>query len=577
MHPACPVVSDRQRRGRWRVLGLLLVLLGLTACTPAWREQPQRQTLLEQSLAEDPAATAEAAPAALPEAVRQALLPPLPQAEALAAPRFDVAAEQVPARSFFAALAADTGANMVVHPALEGDISLHLQQVTLEEALELVSQLYGYEYRPIPGGYQVLPDRPQTRIFQIDYLTLRRIGKSLTRVSSGQVSEDSRRSDNASDSGSDPYNSQKTSQSGSWIETNSDADFWPVLQQTLEALLAGEDGASVVVQPHAGLVVVRARPRQLALVADYLQQTQGSLQRQVILEAKILEVELSEGYQTGINWGSLVHNGQNLARIGQVGGGTSLAKGQSEIAGAPVIFAPQTNPEGLPVDGLVSSAFGGVFSAVLSFDDFEAFIEAVRSQGDVQVLSSPRVATVNNQKAVIKVGTDEFFVTDVSSDTVTGTTTTTTPDITLTPFFSGIALDVTPQIGASGSVTLHVHPTVSEVVDQTKVITVAGQEQTLPLAFSSVRESDTIVHARSGQVVVIGGLMKNRLVQNRAGVPFLAEVPLLGHLFRHQKEELVKSELVILLRPQVVEDARGWHDDLQDSRVRLQRLLPGAR
>ncbi|MDD3802566.1 MAG: pilus (MSHA type) biogenesis protein MshL, partial [Desulfuromonas thiophila] len=237
----------------------------------------------------------------------------------------------------------------------------------------------------------------------------------------------------------------------------------------------------------------------------------------------------------------------------------------------------QTNPTGLPVDGLVSSAFGGVFSAVLRFDDFEAFIEAVRSQGDVQVLSSPRVATVNNQKAVIKVGTDEFFVTDVSSDTVTGTTTTTTPDITLTPFFSGIALDVTPQIGASGSVTLHVHPTVSEVVDQTKVITVAGQEQTLPLAFSSVRESDTIVHARSGQVVVIGGLMKNRLVQNRAGVPFLAEVPLLGHLFRHQKEELVKSELVILLRPQVVEDARGWHDDLQDSRVRLQRLLPGAR
>ncbi len=110
----------------------------------------------------------------------------------------------------------------------------------------------------------------------------------------------------------------------------------------------------------------------------------------------------------------------------------------------------------------------------MTFNDFAAFIELLETQGDVQVLSSPRIATINNQKAVIKVGSDEFFVTDISSTTVTGTATTTSPDITLTPFFSGIALDVTPQIDAGGRVTLHVHPTISQVTDQQKTITVAG-------------------------------------------------------------------------------------------------------
>ena len=125
------------------------------------------------------------------------------------------------------------------------------------------------------------------------------------------------------------------------------------------------------------------------------------------------------------------------------------------------------------------------------------------------MLSSPRVATLNNQKAVIKAGTDEFFVTDVSSNTVTGTAATTSRDVTLTPFFSGIALDVTPQISADGEVILHIHPTVSEVTDQTKELTVSGETDALPLAFSEIRESDSVVNAKSGQIIAIGGLMRN--------------------------------------------------------------------
>jgi MSHA biogenesis protein MshL len=505
----------------------------------------------------------------VPEEVDNALLPSLNPETEMGPRRFDIGADGVDARTFFAGLAAETETNVVVHPHIEGSISLNLKDVTLEETLAIVREVYGYYHVPISGGYQILPNRIQTRIFEVDYLTLKRTGSSSTRVSSGQVSdgEDSNRYSDTSTSSSGTDN--RSSISGSRINTESDSDFWSELRQTLSALIGSDEGRKVILQPHAGLVVVRAMPDELDMVAQYLDRTQGSLQRQVILEAKIIEVELGDEFQSGINWGALVHNDDNTGTFGQIGGGSVFNDGVSSIAGNLSNLDP-ANP--VPMEGLVSSAFGGVFSAALRFDDFQAFIEAAETQGDVHVLSSPRVSTVNNQKAVIKVGNDEFFVTDISSDTVTGTTTTTTPDITLTPFFSGIALDVTPQISADGQITLHIHPTVSEVKDQTKIITVSGQEQSLPLAYSSVRESDTIVRAENGQVVVIGGLMKEATRNDKAGVPWLGRVPGLGMLFRQQADSDTKSELVILLRPQVVHSAADWNRAMQESSTRIKRM-----
>lgn len=532
--------------------------------------------ILEQM--QRPALDAEAAQP-LPAAIQQALMPSLFSSEqqgrsAEEEHRFDVAAEEVDASAFFSGLVEGTTTNMVVHPQVTGKVSLRLKNVTLSEVMNIVQEVYGYHFRSIAGGYQILPNNLQTRIYEVDYLTLQRSGTSSMRVSSGQVTDGS----NSSNSSSNRSNSSNSSGggssgnesgTGSQIETTSTTDFWPAFQKALEALIGTEDGRKVIIQPHAGLVVVRALPYELDIVANYLQRTEGSLQRQVILEAKIIEVQLNDGFQTGINWGSLIHNGTNLARIGQVGGGTSLSNNSSEISGN---YGNLNPGDATPINGLISSAFGGVFSAAVEFDDFQAFVEAVKTQGDVQVLSSPRISTLNNQKAVIKVGTDEFFVTEVSSDTDTETDTA-TADITLTPFFSGIALDVTPQISENGRVTLHIHPTVSEVEDQTKVITVNGQEQSLPLAFSSVRESDTIVSARNGQVVVIGGLMKNSEGQETAGVPLLGDLPGVGYLFRHQQETTRKSELIILLRPQVVNQDQDWANDIDQSRQRMQQLL----
>lgn len=186
---------------------------------------------------------------------------------------------------------------------------------------------------------------------------------------------------------------------------------------------------------------------------------------------------------------------------------------------------------------------------------------------------APRVSTVNNQKAVIKVGSDEFFVTEISSDTTTTASgTTSNPELTLTPFFSGIALDVTPQISEDGQVILHIHPSISEITDQLKVITLGGEAFELPLALSTVRESDSVVKARNGQVVVIGGLMKNTTSDESGGVPGVRDIPFLGEAFKQKRKLNRRSELVILLRPIVVENNKVWSNYIQQSADRVKRL-----
>ena len=516
--------------------------------------------------------SASESPSKLPREVEEALIPDADPAEReelrSVEPRFDVTVDRAPARQFFMSLVEGTDQSLALAPGVEGEITLSLRDVTVEEVLDTVQQAYGYGYERTRTGFLVLPAGFRTRVFQLDYLNLHRTGTSDTRVSSGQMAEQSSNGGAGGDSSANtnalggpstigsPTGGATT---GSHIQTLSDADLWVEVVKSVEAIVGTEDGREVVSSPQAGLLVVRAFPDELDRVASYLRSAELALNRAVILEAKILEVTLNSGFQSGINWAKLASVDGTTGVIGQTGGGSVQDTGYSDSRGpAPDLGPPLSNL----FAGTASSAFGGVFSLALQADKFSAFIELLESQGKVRTLSNPRISTVNNQKAVIKVGSDEFFVTNVSSTVVTGISPVTTPTVTLTPFFSGIALDVTPQISDTGDVILHVHPAVTDVQDQTKTITINDLDQELPLAFSTIRESDSIVRAESGQVVVIGGLIQNASSDTTYGVPWFSRIPWVGRLFEHSKLSNQRTELVILLRPIVVE-SDVWANELR--------------
>lgn len=490
----------------------------------------------------------------VPAEVADALIPspaaPLMADVASQEPRFDINVQSAPARGFFLSLVAGTPYNMVIQTEVKGEITLDLKNVTVPDVMAAVREAFGYEYRQTAYGFVVLGEITSTRVFHINYLNLTRKGRSNTRVSSGQLTDvlsaDSGSNSNNNDSGNNGGDSQRSTVIASGIETTTNSDVWLELERTLKLLIPDGEGRNIVINRDAGIIVARAMPSELRLIESYLNGLQDSLGRQVILEAKILEVTLNDSFQAGINWAAIGESGGRDYLGGVVGGQSVYDTGATPAAGGPIVNIPGAVN---PFTGLATTAIGGAFIGAVNAGEFSAVIELLRSQGEVQVLSSPRVSTVNNQKAIIKVGSDEFFVTGISSDTTTGASTNTTQEVELTPFFSGISLDVTPQIGRDSNVTLHVHPIVSQVQDQTKTILVQNQQQVLPLALSNVRETDSIVKARNGQVVVIGGLMQQTDSDENFGVPGLSSLPLIGNLFKQQRKRQLKSELVILLRP----------------------------
>ena len=596
-----------------------VIVAGLLAGCAA--DRPLRTPDVSETLRAELATPVAKPSAVVPTTVSDALAEPAPKAMAVPAePRLDLLVNDAQAREVFLAIVADTRYSMLMHPDVSGKLSVTLRGVTVIEALEAIRDVYGYDFKIEGRRIVVYAPTLQTRVFTINYPHSQRDGSSDLRISSGSMQGNN----------SGPLAAAAPQNDRSRIFTSSSTDLWAELAAGVCTMVGAEQGVcqprseltsktninsglskptevksqstyksaasngsdsgrSVVISPQAGIMAVRAMPDELRQVAQFLKAAQIAVERQVMLEAKIVEVELRDGFQSGIDWSALRNAGRYTGVVGTVGGGTAnnvLVNGVTTNVPGFSSAATSALADTLSLPG----AGGGLFGLALATDGFQAVLGFLETRGDIQILSSPRIATMNNQKALLKVGTDEFFVTNVSGGTAstaasstTSSTAPTLPTLTLTPFFSGIALDVTPQIDDGNNITLHVRPSVTNVTEKTKQIdlgTIGNYK--LPLASSSVNESDTMVRIQDGNIVAIGGLMQMESNRTSSGMPGTSDVPFLSSILGHKLNSGRKKELVVLIKPTIIRSADDWEtqtrrtkaalDDMDASRARVIRM-----
>jgi MSHA biogenesis protein MshL len=498
----------------------------------------------------------------------------------------------------------------------------------VQEALDTLRELYGYEYKVVGTRIIVQPLTLQTRVFKVNYLQATRGGRSEIRVTSGSISDSTGSGGGGTSPGATPVPGTSTATPGgsstsslvsSRVTTTSQSDFWSDVGNSLRAILglpvynflnspygnsttggapnplsagAGASAANtgqidqrtVLVSPETGVIIVRGYPSDFRNVEAFLHATRLAVERQVMLEAKIVSVALNDSYQQGINWSGFYsgYNGRisggqitpstTLAPFGTITTNTALAPDGTTLANSNLTATPGQN--------LTSgnALAGALFGLAFQTKSFATLLNFLDTQGKTQVLSSPRVATLNNQQAVLKVGTDDFFVTNITTTQsvgVTGAASVPSPSFTLQPFFSGIALDVTPQIDEHNNIILHVHPSVSNVIAKSQQIDLGTLGNfTLPLASSTVSETDSVVRVPDGNIVAIGGLMKMETDNSVSQIPALGDLPVVGKLFQNISRNIVKSELVILIKPTVITGDESWDQDLLDTQFRMQTFEP---
>ena len=544
--------------------------------------------------------------------------------------RFDLSVANASASQVFNSLVAGTRYSMLVPPNVAGNISLNLKDVTLREALDAIREVYGYEYRIEGTRIFIQPPGIQARVFQVNYLAAQRrglsqlrvtsntlvgrVGSSLTPAIAGVAAPGSGNVGAPNQVGNQIGGSQSIDSTR--VTTNQEAMFWSDLCEALVAItfppsrqasaeaaaaasaaagVAGlqppeerqraicnrrhaESDRSIVVSPQSGIVVVRATPSELRAVEDYLRATRLAVERQVMLEAKIIEVTLSDQFQSGINWALFGHRGA----VGQLNRPLSAPRTLFESSTPPIQVPPVTPTDSAPTVArtvaaaqLLTGPAGAVVGLAAATNSFAALVTFLETQGNVQVLSSPRVATINNQKAVLKVGQDELFVSNVTvtPPTIGTVSTPATVSPEFQPYFSGIVLDVTPQIDERSMITLHIHPTINDIVQVQRVLDLGSAGSfNVPTARNTIRETDTIVRVADSNIVAIGGLMRTEINDVRGGVPGTQGWGPASVLLNSTNRVREKKELVILLKPTILDADRDWGDDVREAHERIDAL-----
>ena len=429
---------------------------------------------------------------------------------------YDIAVQSLPAKTFFRTLAAKTNANVVVDEDVVGEVSLDLKQVSFDEILEVLSQVYDYYFEKTGKIIHVTTMQFHTIDFTLAGLALKRSGVSTMKV------ENSTQGASISGPSAD-------------VRTRFDIDnLWEEIKVTLESIVAIDhrsdgranksnypDKPSVSVNQSTGTLVVRAYPREMKRVENFVRRLRNMYGKQVVIETKLLEVQLRKSHESGLDL--------QLPHLQFTGDMNGVKYFKDNVSYADAMGTDQP---------------------------FTVFLKYLSLQGQVSVLSSPRITTMNKQKAVIKIGRDNYYLvgTDTQSSTQNDAVST---SLTLQPFFSGIALDVTPEIQEDNKINLHIHPLISEVVGKDYSFQLGGESSEsymLNLPESTVRESDSVIQAYSGQFIAIGGLMKRKTESTKKSLPKLFGKKT-GH--NEYRDFSDTTELVIVLWPKIV--------DLEDS------------
>ncbi len=530
-------------------------------------------------------------------------------------PLFSLSAQDVEVKTILLALAKEIKQNIIIEPGVSKRVTVDLKDVTLKEALDNLLHPHRLSWRLDGDFIHILAERMETRLFRMNYIITKRQGVSNLQATSGQgtASTTSIGSSGGGLGGTNTgtagagvgggsgtgagrtFNNLFTSEETDlWREiffglkrlvtdAGSQSDRTDITQQGASGGLGATTGLGGVSQSQdaetgsdvgitdttsntpspepkekgfftinrqAGIIVIKDYPDVLLKIAEFLEAVEGSAQRQVFILAKILEVNLLDEFKLGIDWSrvspiNVLHDNESGINQ-QFGDVFNLTKSAS-------------SPLGTFLQGSAGFFYG------LSNTQLNIMIDALGQQGNVSVLSSPKIATLNNQRAVIKVGTEDvFFIPQVVTASETGTQITTFIPSSLT---IGIVLDVLPQINENGQVMMNINTSISEKSGER--VSPDGRSS-IPIL--DVRESNNVVLAQSGQTIVIGGLMKNRKSKNQNEVPLLGEIPLLGRLFQHEADVDAKTELVIMLTPQVLA-GKAIDEQLKKEEERLQKFV----
>ncbi len=534
-----------QIKQRFRLRWLVALSFLLVACGPA-RPPEQSQghiTSVEQPQGEIP-----------PPVIQTTLLPEpetRPQLET-----YTVVVSNVPVRELLFSMARDARINLDIHDDINGRVTLNAIDQTLEQILQRISEQASIRYNLEENTLRVRADTPYLQTYSVDYVNISRTSRGVVRVattigSTGQA-------DIGEDSGGSSTSESENNSSLTEVSLRSDNMFWETLSHNIIEIITGatdqadtsashqqlqqgqENNDDVIVNREAGMIMVRATYKQHRQIQSFIDQVLNNSRRQVMIEATIAEIKLSDRYQAGVDWSLIAEDPLEGVNI------------TTDLTGS----------------NLASSPFSSLtINQLASGDQVGLTLRALEQFGDVKVLSSPKVMAINNQPAILKV-VDNIVYFEMDVDTsISENQTLTTFETEIKTVPVGFVMAVTPYINEHNTVTLNIRPTISRVIDSVEDPNPAFKNADVisEVPVIQVREIESVLTINSGDTAVIGGLMQDTVNDSSSGIPILSDIPFIGSLFRYQDDLREKSELVIFIRPRVIQHA-SLTGDLSDYR-----------